>query len=221
MNPEVEQFFNSASQWQSAFQKLRSIVLDCGLTEELKWKQPCYTYQSGKLGKGQVNVLMITGFKEFCALSFLKGVLLQDSQGLLQKPRENSHSVRYLKFTEAGQITKAESIIKSYIYEAIEVERAGLEVILEKNREPIPQELEERLNKNTDLKTAFYALAPGKQRGYILYFSAPKQSKIKTARIEQYESKILNGYGFHDCTCGLSKRMPTCDGSHMLNSYLL
>ncbi|MFT6846081.1 MAG: hypothetical protein ACJAUV_002284 [Flavobacteriales bacterium] len=190
MNPEVEQFFNSASQWQSAYHKLRSIVLDCGLTEELKWKQPCYTYQSGKPGKGQVNVLMIAGFKEFCALSFLKGVLLDDSQGLLQKPGENSHSVRYLKFTEAGQITKAESIIKSYIYEAIEVERAGLEVILEKNREPIPQELEERLNKNPDLKTAFYALTLGKQRGYILYFSAPKQSKLEPLELSNTKVKF-------------------------------
>lgn len=214
MNSKVDHFFNEPSQWQNEYKKLRTIVLSCGLNEDLKWGQPCYTYHNVKKGKGQVNVLIIAGFKDFCALSFLKGVLLNDSQGLLQKPGENSHSVRYLKFTDADQITKAESIIKSYIYEAIEIERAGLVVEQKKNREPKPEELIQRFQENTSLKIAFERLTPSKQRGYILYFSAPKQSKTRFSRIDQYTQRILNGKGFHDCVCGLSKRMPTCDGSH-------
>jgi uncharacterized protein YdeI (YjbR/CyaY-like superfamily) len=216
MNPKVDFFFDQKSQWQLEYQKLRSIVIDCGLNEALKWKQPCYTFKSGNPSKRQTNVLMIVGFKDFCGISFLKGVLLNDSNQLLQKPGEQSQSVRFLKFTSLDQIEAVEQIIKSYIYEAIELEKAGIEVVLKKTTEPIPEELSIKFTAFPELKTAFDSLTTGKQRGYLLYFSGPKSSTTKISRIENYTSKIMSGKGFHDCTCGLSKRKPNCDGSHKL-----
>lgn len=177
--------------WQEELVQLRRIVLDCGLTEALKWSVPCYTFQ-------QKNILLVSAFKEFCALSFFKGVLLKDTEDILSKPGENSQSSRLLRFTNVQEVIAQEPIIKAYIHEAIEVEKAGLKVKFKKNPEPIPEELQQKLDENPALKTAFEALTPGRQRGYILYFSGAKQSKTRAARVEKYTQKILEGKGFHD-----------------------
>ena len=178
-------------QWISELELLRKIVLDCGLTEECKWGVPCYTHQNK-------NVLMISAFKEYCSLSFFKGVLLTDQKGLLEKPGENSQAVRLLKFTEVDEVRKIEDEIKALVFEAIEVEEAGKTVEFNSNPEPIPEELEEKFNEDPILKSAFEALTPGRQRGYILHFSQPKQSKTRTTRIEKYTPMILSGIGMHD-----------------------
>ncbi|UJH67935.1 YdeI/OmpD-associated family protein [Allomuricauda sp. SCSIO 65647] len=177
--------------WTNELELLRTITRDCGLTEEAKWGVPCYTFQ----GK---NIMLISAFKDHCSVSFFKGSLLRDTQGILVKPGPNSQAARLLKFTEIEKIKKLETDIKAYIYEAVEVEKAGLKVNFKKNPEPIPEELENRFEKDPVLKTAFEALTPGRQRGYILYFSAPKQSKTRNARIEKCIGKILNGEGLHD-----------------------
>lgn len=208
MNTKVDEFISNTKKWQAEITQLRTLLLDCGLTEEFKWRNPCYSYQ----GK---NIILLGNFKEYCALSFLKGVLLQDANGFLSKPGENSQSVRFFKFKNLQEIQDLKPIIKNYIYEAIEIERAGLKVNLKSNTElELVEELQIALNKNPALKKAFEALTPGRQRGYNLYFSAPKQSKTRESRIENYTQRILDGKGFHDCVCGLSKKMPTCDGSH-------
>lgn len=208
MNLKVDEYITNATKWQKEIIQLRSIILDCGLTEEFKWRTPCYSFQGS-------NVVIIGGFKEYCALSFLKGSLLQDSNGLLIKPGENSQSVRFFKFTDLPQINELQTIVRNYIYEAIEVEKAGLKVPLKDNtQQELIKELQTVLDKNTSLKTAFENLTPGRQRAYNLYFSAAKQSKTRETRIENYTQRILDGKGFHDCVCGLSKKMPTCDGSH-------
>jgi uncharacterized protein YdeI (YjbR/CyaY-like superfamily) len=189
-------------------EQLRLLLLDCGLTEEFKWRTPCYSFQGN-------NVVLIGSFKEYCALSFFKGTLLQDSNEILSKPGENSQAVRFFKFTNLEEIIEQKSIIKAYIYEAIEIEKAGLKVNFKSNTElELVAELQNTLAKNPALKTAFQALTPGRQRAYNLYFSAPKQSKTRETRIEKYTPRILNGKGINDCTCGLSKKMPNCDGSH-------
>jgi uncharacterized protein YdeI (YjbR/CyaY-like superfamily) len=183
-------------------------VLDCSLTEELKWKQPCYTFKNK-------NILMIGGFKENCFISFFKGILLQDQEGLLVSPGENSQSVRMMKFTNSKEISDISSLLKSYIYEAIEVEKAGLRVAIKKAEELILiDELKEALTHDSKLNDAFKALTPGRQRAYNIFFSGAKQASTRISRIDNYKQRILNGKGFNDCTCGLSKRMPTCDGSH-------
>ena len=174
-----------------ALKLLRSLVLSCGLTEELKWSIPCYTFQ----GK---NILVVAAFKAYCSVSFFKGALLSDSHGKLKTPGENSQATRLLKFTSAEQVKQEADIIKAYIYEAIEVEKAGLKVAFKKDVGPMPEELKEKLEDMPALKTAFNALTPGRQRGYILYFSQAKQSKTRMARIEKYIPKILSGKGFHD-----------------------
>ena len=177
--------------WTKELKKLRSIVLDCGLTEELKWGVPCYTFQ----GK---NVLMVSAFKEYCALSFLKGILLLDEKDILQAPGKNSQSSRVIRFSNIQEIIKLENLIKSYIFEAIEVEKAGLKVEFKKNPEPVPDELQNILEEDSLLKTAFDELTPGRQRGYIIYFSQPKQSKTRVERIIKCIPKILNGEGLND-----------------------
>ena len=192
MNPSVDFFFEKPSQWQSAYRKLRSIALDCGLTEELKWGCPCYTWKGA-------NVVLIHGFKEYCALLFHKGALLQDTDDILIQQTENVQAARQIRFTSLEQIQKMEAVLKTYIYQAIEVEKAGLKVELKKTREyKVPEEFQKKLDENPNLKTAFEALTPGRQRGYILYFSAPKQSKTRVSRIEKFIPKILEGKGFHD-----------------------
>jgi uncharacterized protein YdeI (YjbR/CyaY-like superfamily) len=208
MNPKVDDFISNAKKWQPEIEQLRMVLLDCGLTEEFKWRTPCYSFQGN-------NVVLIGSFKEYCALSFFKGTLLQDSNEILSKPGENSQAVRFFKFTNLQEIQELKPIIKNYIYEAIEIEKAGLKVIFKSNTElELVEELQIALDKNPSLKTAFKALTPGRQRAYNLYFSAPKQSKTREARIENYIPRILNGKGFNDCICGLSKKMPNCDGSH-------
>ena len=192
MNPKVDWFFDKATKWQKEFEKLRAIILDCGLIEELKWGQPCYTFQN-------TNIVLMHGFKEYCALLFFKGALLNDPNGILIQQTKNVQSARQIRFTNAKEIVKMEKILKSYVYEAIEVERAGLKVKLKKTSEfKVPEEFQKRLDKSTALKKAFDALTPGRQRAYIFYFSQAKQSKTREARVEKYLKQILNGKGLDD-----------------------
>ena len=208
MNAKVDDYIFNAKKWQSEIKQLRELLLDCGLTEEFKWRTPCYSF------KGK-NVVLIGSFKEYCALSFFKGTLLQDSNGILSKPGENSQAIRFFKFRNLEEIIDQKSIIKAYVYEAIEIEKAGLKVNFKSNTElELVKELQLALDKNPSLKTAFEALTPGRQRAYNIYFSGSKQSKTRETRIEKYTERILAGKGFNDCVCGLSKKMPNCDGSH-------
>ena len=192
MNPKVDWFFTKATQWQEEYEALRTIVLDCGLTEELKWGCPCYTFQKN-------NIVLIHGFKEYCALLFHKGALLNDTNGILIQQTENVQAARQIRFTSVEQIMDLENALKVYIYEAIEVEKAGLKVTLKKTTEfKMPEEFQTVLNDMPELKTAFYNLTPGRQRGYLLHFSAPKQAETREAKIEKYLEKILNGKGLED-----------------------
>lgn len=178
-------------QWVPILTLLRQFVLDCGLTEEVKWGVPCYTFQ-------QKNVLLLSAFKKYCAISFFKGSLLSDIHHMLEKPGKHSQAARLLKFTRIEEIKQHKSHIKAYLYEAMEIEKAGLRVQFEKNPEPMPEELEQKLTEDPLLKAAFEALTPGRQRGYILYFSAPKQAKTRIRRIEKSMDNILHGVGLHD-----------------------
>ncbi|WP_081415116.1 DUF1801 domain-containing protein [Ectobacillus panaciterrae] len=208
MNPKVDEFLSKAKKWKEAYEKLRNIVLDCELTEEFKWMHPCYTFE-------KKNIVLIHGFKEYCALLFHKGALLQDAHGILIQQTENVQAARQIRFTNVQEIVEMETILKAYIYEAIEVEKAGLEVNFKKNTEfIIPEEFQNKFDEIPALKTAFEALTPGRQRAYILYFSEPKQSKTRELRVEKCMQQILNGKGLNDCTCGLSQKQPYCDGSH-------
>lgn len=192
MNPEVDFFFTKDSQWQKEYEQLRSIVLDCGLTETLKWGHPCYTYNNS-------NVVLIHGFKEYCALLFHKGVLLNDPKGILIQQTKNVQSARQIRFSGLPEIKKLQSILKAYIYEAIEVEKAGLQVKLKMTEEySMPEEFQRRIHKNKALKKAFESLTPGRQRGYLLYFGSAKQAKTREARIEKYIPQMLKGKGLDD-----------------------
>lgn len=177
--------------WDQELQALRSIILECGLTETCKWGVPCYTYN-------QSNVIMLSAYKNFCCISFFKGVLLNNDKNLLEAPGANSQAVRLLKFKDLEQVKQLSSKIKSYIFEAIEVEKQGLSVPFKKQPEPLPEELEQKFEEDPLLKSAFEALTPGRQRGYILYFSAAKQSSTRLSRIEKCSDNILNGVGLHD-----------------------
>ncbi len=177
--------------WQEELAKLRLIVLESGLTEELKWGVPCYTWKGA-------NVLIVSAFNENCAISFFKGVLLNDIHKVLAKPGENTQSARVIRYTDVRQIVEMESILKEYIQEAIQLEEQGAQVHFKKNPEPIPIELQNRFEEDPVLESSFYALTPGRQRGYILHFSQPKQSKTRLSRIEKHTQKILNGIGMHD-----------------------
>lgn len=192
MNPKVDFFFNKASKWQKEYEKLRTLILDCGLTEELKWGVPCYTFQKS-------NIVLIHGFKEYCALLFHKGALLKDENNLLIQQTENVQAARQIRFNNLAEIVKKKSILKAYIFEAIEVEKAGLKVDLKKTTEyNVPEEFQRILDRSKKLKIAFESLTPGRQRGYLLYFSQPKQSKTRESRIEKSLNKILNGNGLDD-----------------------
>ncbi len=191
MNPKAD-FYFSKGRWQKELEQLRKIVLGCGLTEELKWGVPCYTFQGS-------NVVLMHVFKEYCALLFFKGALLNDSHGILIRQTENVQAARQIRFTNAREITESAPVLKTYIYEAIAVEEAGLKVDLKNTAEfSIPQEFQNKLDKMPALKTAFDALTPGRQRGYLLYFSAPKQSGTRESRIEKYMQHILSGKGLND-----------------------
>lgn len=208
MNSEVDDFFSKAKKWRPEMEELRRVILDCQLREEWKWRGPCYTFQES-------NIVILGALKDCCTLSFLKGALLKDPNNILVKPGENTQSARVVRFTSVREILELEPVLKAYIYEAAEVEEAGLKVEYKPvDTFAVPEELQSSFDENPALKTAFEALTPGRQKGYLLYFSAPKQSKTKKARIEKYTQRILDGKGFHDCVCGLSKKMPNCDGSH-------
>ena len=192
MNPKVDFYFNKAEKWQEELEKLRIIILDCQLTEELKWGCPCYTYKNN-------NVVLIHSFKEYCAILFMKGALLHDTHGILIQQTENVQSARQIRFKSVQEIVEMEYLIKAYIQEAIEVEKAGLKVELKKTTEySIPDEFQTKLNEIPFLKTAFEALTPGRQRAYLFYFSQPKQSKTREIRIEKYIPQILAGKGLDD-----------------------
>jgi uncharacterized protein YdeI (YjbR/CyaY-like superfamily) len=192
MNPKVDFYFNKVGKWQEASELLRTIVLDCGLIEELKWGVPCYTFQKN-------NVLIIHGFKEYCALNFFKGALLQDTEGILIQQTENVQAGRQIRFTSVKGIVDQMPTLKAYIFEAIEVERAGLDITYKKTDEyAIPKEFQTKLDENSALKTAFESLTPGRQRAYLLHFAAPKQAKTREARVEKYVPKILIGKGLMD-----------------------
>jgi uncharacterized protein YdeI (YjbR/CyaY-like superfamily) len=191
INPKVEAFFDKPEKWQKLYNKLREIVLYVGLDEEYKWMHPCYTL-NGK------NVVLIHGFKEYCALLFFKGALLKDSNGILIQQTENVQAGRQMRFTNTEEIVKLESVLKSYIQQAIEVEKAGLKVPKKTTKEyPVPEEFQNKLDELSALKTAFEALTPGRQRAYLYYFSQPKQSKTRMARVEKYIQQIFDGKGLN------------------------
>jgi len=192
MNPKVDFFFKKAGNWQEEFEKLRRIVLDCELTEELRWGKPCYAFQGS-------NIVLIHGFKDYCALLFMKGALLKDPGGILVQQTENVQAARQVRFASVREIAELAPVLKAYIKEAIEVEKAGLDVEYKKTSEfKMPEEFRNKLDGNPALKTAFEKLTPGRQRGYLLYFSGAKQSKTREARVEKCMPRILKGKGLDD-----------------------
>ena len=192
LNPKVDQFLDKAKKWKEEYEKLRTIVLDCELTEEFKWMHPCYTFDNK-------NIVLIHGFKEYCALLFHKGALLKDTHGILIQQTENVQAARQIRFTNVEEIIEMEPLLKAYILEAIEVEKAGLEVEFKKTTAfAMPEEFQNKLNEVPALKTAFEALTPGRQRAYLHFFSEPKQSKTRESRVEKSMPKILDGKGLND-----------------------
>lgn len=206
MNQDVTKYINRSKQWKGELIVIREILLDAGLTEEYKWAAPCYTYNAK-------NVLMVQPFKEYFALGFFNGAALTDPKGLLVKPGEHTRFGRQLKLTDSQDIVKKAAIIKKFIKEAI-TKDASTPIKAEATPVIEVEELKAVFKKNAALKKAFESLTPGRQRGYLIFFSGAKQSETRIARIEKYTHQILCGKGLTDCTCGLSKRMPACDGSH-------
>ena len=191
-NPKVDWFFTKAKQWRQEYETLRTILLGCGLTEELKWGCPCYQSEGS-------NIVLIHGFKEYCAVLFFKGALLKDPKGILISQTENTQSTRQIRFTSVQEVTRLESGLKAYVKEAIAVEKAGLKVPMKKTAEfAMPEEFQSKLDENPDLEAAFYALTPGRQRGYLLYFAAAKQSKTRAARVDKCAPQILRGKNLDD-----------------------
>lgn len=191
MNPKVDAYLKETQVWREESRELRRIALGCGLTEELKWGKPCYTFRES-------NVVIIQGFKEYCALMFCKGALLKDAKGVLNRIGEHTQGARQIRFTNAREIVAMKPIVKAYISEAIEAERAGLKVEYKRNPEPVPGELQYKLDHYPAMKAAFGALTPGRQRAYILFFSAAKQSKTREARVDKCMGRILSGRGLND-----------------------
>lgn len=191
-NPKVDFFFNKANKWQEEFETLRTMLLSFGLTEELKWGCPCYMFEKS-------NIVLMHGFKEYCAVLFFKGALLKDANSILVQQTKNVQAARQIRFTSVREITKLKSVLKAYVREAIQLEKAGLKVNLKKTAEfTMPEEFKNKLDENSALRTAFRALTPGRQRAYLLYFSAPKQSKTRESRVEKYKQQILSGKGLDD-----------------------
>ncbi|MCX6952185.1 MAG: YdeI/OmpD-associated family protein [Verrucomicrobia bacterium] len=190
-NPQIDVYMENFPEWRKETEQLRAISLGCGLTEELKWNKPCYSYEGR-------NVVIIQGFKESCALLFCKGALLKDPKKILEKPGDNTQAALRIRFTDVQQIVKLAPVLKAYIAEAIAAEQAGLKVEFKRSPEPVPAELQSKLDANPALKTAFAALTPGRQRAYILHFSGAKQSATRTARIEKCVPQILRGKGLND-----------------------
>lgn len=207
MNKKVDTYINKLKTWKAEMEALRTILHAFPLTEELKWGKPCYAFENS-------NIIIIQGFKEYCGLLFFKGALLKDAKGLLVKPGENTQGGRLIKFKTVQEITKLKAPIKSYIKEAIEVEKLGLKIEPMEKELVLPDELLAIFKKNATFKKAFNALTPGRQRAYNMFFTAAKQSATRETRIEKYKKQILDGKGINDCTCGLSQKMPYCDGSH-------
>lgn len=192
MNPKVDFYFSKATQWHEELEQLRRIVLDCHLAEELKWGCPCYTF-------GDNNVVLIHTFKDYCALLLFKGALLKDPNGILIQQTKNVQAARQIRFTGVEEILEQEPVLKAYIYEAVEIEEAGLKVPLKKTSDfAVPEEFQNKLDELPDLKAAFESLTPGRQRGYLFYFAQPKQSKTRTSRVEKYVQHILDGKGIDD-----------------------
>lgn len=191
-NPKVDWFFDKSTKWQEAYHHLRVIILDSGLKEELKWGCPCYTLND-------TNVVLIHGFKDYCALLFMKGAIMKDPKGILIQQTANVQSARQIRFTDFDQVKKMESVLKAYVKDAIRIEKAGLKVTLKKTSQfAMPSEFKDVLDNNPALKKAFYALTPGRQRGYLLYFASAKQSSTREARVEKYIKQILKGKGLED-----------------------
>ena len=204
----VDEYLGKVQKWQKELQALRALILDCGLNETLKWGEPCYTFQKN-------NVVLIHGFKEYCAIMFFKGALLYDEENILVQQTENVQATRQIRFTALREIIEKEAVLKAYIFEAIEVEKVGLKVVMKKTTDfIIPVEFQHKLDESPIFKTAFESLTPGRQRAYHLFFSSAKQSKTRESRVEEYRQRIMIGKGLNDCICGFSKRMPNCDGSH-------
>ena len=210
MNPQVDLFYENAPRWQQEMLYLRTIVLDCNLVEEYKWRGPIYCHNNA-------NILAVNAFKESCVLSFFKGTLLSDHAGILTAPSENSQEFRYIKFTSVDQIAAIEQTIKTYIYEAVEVQKAGLKVPVVKPEDlTLPVELIQIFDTDHQFKAAFESLTPGRQKAYIYHFSEAKQPATRIARIEKFMPRIILGKGLTDCVCGLTHKKPSCDGSHKL-----
>ena len=192
MNPKVDVYLSKAKKWREEMERLRSIILDCGLTEELKWGKPCYAFE-------EKNIVIIQAFKAYCALLFFKGCLLNDTDGILVKTGENTRVGRQIRFNSVQEIVKMKTILKAYIHQAVEVEKAGLKVDVKENTElALPEEAQKKLDANPALKAAFAGLTPGRQRAYSFYFSAPKQAKTRESRIEKCTPQILKGKGLND-----------------------
>jgi uncharacterized protein YdeI (YjbR/CyaY-like superfamily) len=210
MNPKVDAYLEKVKNWKEEQELLRRICLECGLQEDFKWMHPCYTFNNK-------NIALIHGFKDYCALLFYKGALLKDTESILIQQTENVQSGRQIRFVSVTEILALKEVIKRYIYEAIEVEKAGVKMELKKTSEmDIPEELQMKFQESPSFENAFKELTPGRQKGYLLYFGQAKQSKTRYDRIEKYTQRIFDGKGFHDCVCGLSKKMPNCDGSHKM-----
>jgi uncharacterized protein YdeI (YjbR/CyaY-like superfamily) len=208
MNQKIEDYFNRDQRWLKELLALREIILDCGLEETFKWRGPCYSYEGN-------NIVLIGGLKDYCLISFVKGALLGDSEKILVQQTENVQSARIIPFSNAETIQKLAATLKAYILEAIEVEKSGLKVAYKNVTDfYIPEELERKFANNSELEKAFNALTPGRQKGYLLYFTSAKQAKTRADRIDKNTQRIMDGYGIQDCTCGLTKRKPNCDGSH-------
>lgn len=208
MNSDIKAYLNNLTQWKEELTQLHEIIIDCGLNEDYKWMHPCYTYN-------KKNIVLIHEFKDYCGISFFKGALLKDSENLLIQPTENIQSARQMRFTDLSEILEIQSIITAYINEAINIEKSGKKVALKKLSDyEIPNELLQIFIENPEFKIAFKSLTTGRQKGYLLHFSKPKQSKTRQSLIKRNMQRIYDGYGLRDCTCGLSKRKPNCDGSH-------
>ncbi|TRZ82623.1 MAG: hypothetical protein D4R91_03200 [Sediminibacterium sp.] len=207
MNIKVGSHLSKLKTWKVETEALRAILHEFPLTEELKWGKPCYAFENS-------NIIIIQGFKEYCGLLFFKGALLKDAKGLLVKPGENTQGGRLLKYTSVQEINKLTTTIQSYIKEAIEIEKQGLKIEPANSELVLPDELLAQFKKSVSFKKAFNALTPGRQRAYNMFFSAAKQAATRETRIEKYKDQIMSGKGINDCTCGLSQKMPYCDGSH-------
>ncbi len=208
MNSNVDAFLGRVKKWKTETEALRTILISCGLTEDFKWRTPCYTYQDG-------NVIILNGFKEHCVLGFFKGALMKDKKGILIKPGEQTQSSRMMKFSSLEEIIQNETLIKAYIKEAIDIEKSGLKVELKPHDEyEVPEELQQKLNSDKKFKAAFDTLTPGRQRAYYMFIAQAKQASTRVSRVEGCTARIMQGKGLNDCICGHSKRMPICDGQH-------